>query len=107
MKTIEHTRFNAPLEQGFARACIASCEKLIAQIQRAKEILFDEFRETRAAHEQLLRLALMEAEALAWQTPYPHLVFPTLAREKAEAVATWTARQHSILQASASLELAA
>jgi len=45
---------------------------------------------------KLLHLALNEAEALAWQTEYPHLVFPTLALEKAQAVANWLTRQRSM-----------
>ncbi len=41
----------------------------------------------------LLRLALNEAEALAWQTEFPHLFFPELAAEKARAVAAWARKQ--------------
>jgi hypothetical protein len=76
--------------------CLASCRLLLAQIQRAKDAIFAEFRGTLAAHERLLRLALNEAEGLAWQTAYPHLVFPALATEKAQAVVNWNARQQSI-----------
>lgn len=46
--------------------------------------------------QKLLDLALNEAEALAWQTPFPHLFFPTLAEEKARAVTEWRARQEAI-----------
>ena len=48
----------------------------------------------------LLRLALNEAEALAWQTDFPHLFFPELAAEKARTVAAWARKQHA-LQAAA------
>jgi hypothetical protein len=41
----------------------------------------------------LLRLALNEAEALAWETGVPHLIFPTLAMEKVRSVADWQSRQ--------------
>jgi len=75
---------------------LASRQKLAAQVQKTKAGIFDEFRAARKSHERLLRLALMEAEALAAQTDYPHLLFPTLAREKAEAVVAWEARQESI-----------
>jgi hypothetical protein len=44
----------------------------------------------------MLRLALNEAEALAWQTLYPHLVFPDLAAEKVRGVAAWNSRQQLI-----------
>src|SRR5260370_10034831 len=76
-----------------AKACLASCQKLVAQIQKTKEAIMAEFHEALGAQDHLLRLALNEAEALAWQTAYPHLVFPALAAEKAQAVATWHARQ--------------
>jgi hypothetical protein len=70
---------------------------VLAQIQRVKEAIFDELSTGLNPHEQMLRLALNEAEALAWQTPYPHLVFAGLAAEKAQSVAEWEARQESIL----------
>ena len=77
--------------QTFAGACAVSCQKLIAQIKNARDTVLAEFRGTLEAPEQLLELALNEAEALAWQTDFPHLVFPVLATEKAEAVAAWKA----------------
>jgi hypothetical protein len=46
--------------------------------------------------EQLLRLALNEAEALAFLTDYPHLVFPTLALEKVHDAAAWKNRQQQL-----------
>ena len=94
MKTTEQTTKNT--NRTFAKVCLASCQHLIAQIEKAKDAILAEFGETRGAHEQLLRLALNEAEALAWQTEFPHLVFPMLATEKAQAVAAWDARQQSI-----------
>ena len=77
-------------------ACAASCKKLLAKIAQARKSLMAEFQEGFAPHEHLLDLALNEAEALAWQTSYPHLVFPALAAEKARAVVNWTARQQLI-----------
>jgi hypothetical protein len=44
----------------------------------------------------VLELAVNEAEALAWQTGFPQLLFPTLAVEKARAVATWHEHQQSL-----------
>ena len=66
---------------------IASSEKLIVGIEQAK-------RELAAGHqfdlpERLFRVALNEAEALAWETEYPQLVFPSLAEEKIEAISAW------------------
>ena len=82
--------------QTFAGACAVSCQKLIAQIKNARDTVLAEFRGTLEAPEQLLQLALNEAEALAWETDFPHLVFPVLATEKVEALAAWEARQRSI-----------
>jgi hypothetical protein len=45
---------------------------------------------------RLLRLALNEAEALAWATGFPELIFPVLAQEKAGKVAVWHERQKSV-----------
>jgi hypothetical protein len=41
---------------------------------------------------------LNEAEALAFQTEYPHLLFPTLAMEKIQAVSAWQSRQQLLRQ---------
>ena len=76
--------------------CLSSCRALLAQIERTRSAILAEYRELLEAHQRLLHLALNEAEALAWQTDYPHFVFPVLAAEKAQAVATWHARQQSM-----------
>ena len=76
-------------------------------MEKTKLAVLAEFRGTREAHEKLLRLALNEAEALAWQTDFPQLVFPTLAIEKAQAVAAWSAHQRSIRHTESALLLAA
>ncbi len=91
----------------FGKACLASCQKILSGIARAKQAIFMESSRAFNTPERLLRLALNEAEALAWETQYPHLVFPTLAAEKVEAVAAWSARQQSVRQASPMLGLAA
>jgi hypothetical protein len=81
-----------------AQACIASCQKLTVQVERLKANLLNELKERFTVPEQWFRLAVEEAEALAWQTDYPHLLFPTLATEKVQAVADWNARQQFIRQ---------
>ena len=96
MNTIQKTKVTPTANRTLANACLVSCQKLIAQIQKTKESILPEFRDRLGAHEQLLRLALTEAEALAWDTAYPHLVFPALALEKAQGVAAWGAHQRSI-----------
>ncbi len=76
------------------KSWIASGRILIVGIERAK-------RELAAEHkfelpERLFRVALNEAEALAWETEYPQLVFPTLAEEKIEAISAWYNRGESL-----------
>jgi|SRR6185369_14749091 hypothetical protein len=87
--------------------CLASCRKILTQIEQTKNTILAEFREAIEQHEHLLHLALNEAEALAWQTDFPQLVFPTLASEKAQTVAAWYARQKSMLRTNSSLAFAA
>ena len=75
------------------KVCGACCRKIRAQIAGVKEAIFAETTSAYPAPERLVRLALNEAEAAAWQTKYPHLFFPTLAAEKVEAVAAWNVHQ--------------
>lgn len=79
-----------------ATACVASCRILAARVEQMKRKFLAELREKLEVPEKLFRLALNEAEALAWQTEYPHLVFPALAVEKIQGAAKWTARQRFI-----------
>jgi len=46
-----------------------------------------------ATDRHLTHLALNEAEAIAWQTGFPQLVFPSLAEEKVAALTKWSRRQ--------------
>jgi len=78
------------------KACAACCRKALSLIENVKTTVFDEFKDALGSHQQMLRLALNEAEALAWQTAYPQLVFATLATEKAQAVAKWNAHQERV-----------
>jgi hypothetical protein len=71
-----------------------------SQIQR-------EFSRLSSQQPRLFQLALNEAEAAAWQTGFPELLFPALAREKARALAQWHARQQSLRQGDAVLAFAA
>lgn len=85
-------------DQTFANTCLTCGQKFVAQIERVKNNIVADFHETLKAHEQLLNRAVGEAEALAWQTAYPQLVFPTLAVEKVQALAGWSERQEIIRQ---------
>ncbi len=67
-------------------------------ITKVRVLVEREFSTLRQREPRLLRQALNEAEAIAWQTGFPQLVFPSLALEKARAVATWESRQRTMRQ---------
>lgn len=56
---------------------------------------------------RLLDRALSEAEALAWETTFPHLFFPVLAEEKISSAIEWAKRQRAIKASSSELCFAA
>jgi hypothetical protein len=89
-----HTHFST--QSNFSERCIASCRRLLAQMERVRTQIVAEFRDRLGGDQRVLELAINEAEALAWQTEFPQLVFPTLATEKAYAVAGWHARQQAL-----------
>ena len=93
------TRENAKTGAAFGQNCLASCQKIIVRMAGLKEVIFHESVRTLRAHEHLLRLALNEAEALAWQTMYPHLIFPTLATEKVQAIIAWDTKRQALQRA--------
>ncbi len=93
-----HTNENFNAEQTIAGRCVQSCKKLLAGIESAKNKIANEFEETLESHAHLFQLALNEAEALAFQTEYPHLLFPSLAAEKIQAVSAWQSRQQFLQQ---------
>lgn len=80
----------------FVRACRNSCDAIRDAVARTKQALFREYSHQLEENGRLLRLALNEAEALAWQTDYPHLFFPLLATEKAQATVSWHRHQRAI-----------
>jgi hypothetical protein len=88
-------------------ACKALCRKIQAQVTGVKEAIFAESSRAFSAPERLVRLALNEAEAAAFQTEYPHLFFPTLAMEKIQEVADWNAHQQSVRQTRPEIALVA
>ena len=90
-----------------AHNCLAFCDQLLAQIEQTKDEILGEFNDVLGTRGRLLRLALNEAEALAWQTRYPHLVFPTLGLEKAQAVSAWHERQQRLFRSASLAQLAA
>ena len=100
-------RGNAGAETAGRGAGRGSCRKILARVARARAAIFAESAEALQSQERLLRLALNEAEAVARQTMYPDLVFPTLAREKVQAVIAWHRHQQSVRRPNPVLVLAA
>lgn len=95
------------VQTSFSDRCIGMCKKLMAQMENVKAGIVSEFRDRLDDHQRVLELAVNEAEALAWETGFPQLVFPTLAVEKARAAAGWHARQQRLLGYRAPRELIA
>lgn len=81
--------------------------RLSNQLESVKRQVFTEFKGALEANEQLLRLALFEADVLARQTGFPQLVFPLLATEKAQNAARWQFRQQYLLRSNSAYALAA
>ena len=98
---------NLNTDKTLRAACRGVCEKIGRQIRQAKNDVLAEFRGAFKANEQLLRLAVVEADALAWQTDYPHLLFPVLATEKIQNAANWKRRQQVLLRHHPAYALAA
>ena len=105
MTKIEDGKVNA--QKNFGVRCVASCRKLLAQIENVRDQVVAEFRDRLDDHKHVLDLALNEAEALAWESGFPQLFFPVLATEKASAVAGWHVRQQSLRRSIAPLPMAA
>jgi len=97
MNTIEETKNAKICPPNFTDRWMDSCRKFLAQIEKVKEQVKDEYRGLMGGRQHLLELAMNEAEALAWQTDFPQLFFPTLATEKARAVAGWHVQQRRLL----------
>ena len=83
-------------ESTIADRCAQSFMKLLAGIEQTKGRIAAEFREIVESNQKSFQLALNEAEALAWETDYPQLFFPTLAMEKVQAVASRRPRQQFV-----------
>ena len=96
LKNMHENSGDAGVGRSFRNDCAACYQKILAQVAAVKAAIFNESLKTLKTHERLLRLALNEAEAAAWQTMYPHLLFPTLALEKVRAVTDWNEHQQFV-----------
>jgi hypothetical protein len=92
------TNKNTTAKNTFTQLCAQCYNRFVAEVTEVRDRIATEFRENLDSHGNLFRLALNEAEFLASQTEYPHLVFPALAMEKVQAVNDWRARQSAIRQ---------
>lgn len=92
----EQTDREESKEMSFGGICRNACGKVLAQIALSRAAVLAEWSDALKTQQHAIRLALNEAEALAWQTMYPHLVFPVLATEKVQAVAAWNTRQRRL-----------
>jgi hypothetical protein len=75
-----------------------AASRVSCQINTVKSAVFSQFQSALGANEHLLRLELIEAEALARQTGFPHLMFPELAIEKARKAARWQYHQKYLVR---------
>ena len=89
---------NEKLGSRISAAYRRSCEAVVARVKSASDAILRESLRVLNAPEKMMRLALKEAEALAWQTEYPELVFPDLAAEKMQALAQWSGHQRMVRQ---------
>ena len=96
MTTTPELKSNQTGFNRFTAECAASCQKLINGIAQVRRSILTEVRSRIGLSDRMARLALNEAEALAWQTDYPHLLFPALALEKVQSAADWNRRQQNL-----------
>ena len=97
MNTNDKNKTNGAPKTSIAHACGQTCRRLVEGIELARAAILSEFRDRLEEHQHVLELAVNEAEALAWQTGFPQLVFPTLAKEKAQTAERWHAHQRVLL----------
>ena len=90
----------------FKATCLSFCQKVVNQIRNVKERLETEYLRRLGGEKHALRLALNEAEALAFETDFPHLVFPELAVEKLRAFAIWNQHQQNVHRGNVSVAFA-
>jgi hypothetical protein len=81
------------LNNSVSATCARTYNKIASLISRSRALIVEQFRELAADHQHALRLVLNEAEALAWQSEFPHLLFQDLAEEKARGFSDWLEHQ--------------
>ena len=66
------------------------------EVTLARRRIENDFAKLRCAEPRISRLVLNEAEAIAWQSGWPDLVFPALAEEKLWALSVWRRAQKAL-----------
>ena len=94
-KHVNETSEGRP-QAGGKNGFTSTCNAVLARILDAKNAFFAEARNTLNVRERLVQLALNDAEALAWETSYPHLFFPDLAAEKIRGLSAWDNHQRAL-----------
>lgn len=70
--------------------------RAFAALARVRGDIERDFSELKGQAPRIVHLTLNEAEAVAWDSGFPHLVFPLLAEEKLSKAAAWVNRQRSV-----------
>ena len=76
-----------------------ACRRVMGELKGLRDDLETRHAISDAASDRLIRLALNEAEALAWSEPFPYLTFAALAEEKVANVRRWQHRQEQLRRA--------
>jgi hypothetical protein len=81
---------------GLKARCVRACKKVIADLNSLKTRMIEQFQAGTDAPDHWVRQTVNEAEALAWQTGFPHLFFPDLVEEKVRKLADWQRHQRLV-----------
>jgi len=71
-------------------------QTITAKLSEYKMALLEQFTNESEAFLRMARLAVNEAESLAWSTPYAQWLLPALAEEKILHARQWASRQHQV-----------
>jgi len=83
-------------EAGFTVRCLRACARLARELNRVKNELTGHFQQLLDLPAPWLQQSVNEAEALAWQAGFPHLLFPVLAEEKVRKLGRWYNHQQKV-----------
>ena len=73
------------------------CHKMVTAIRDLRDRLIEKYEQTLPDRAHLVRKVIAEAEAMAWQTSFPHLLFPDFVETRVAALAL--VREHDFADA--------